>query len=157
MKKYFRSFLLFVLLISPFSCSEDFLSKPPMGETSENIFYNEKGIDALLIGAYAMVRGSSQWEIYWGASIQNWIYGSVASDDAYKGSENTDSGDITDFERWTVLPTNKTLEDKWKWAFGMGIFRCNQILKVLERSKQVPEEKLAQFSSEARFLSLIHI
>ncbi len=69
------------------SCSEDFLTRTPPGTTTEEVFYDAKGIDALLTGTYAMVRGSSLWDVSWGASIQNWTYGSVASDDAYKGSE----------------------------------------------------------------------
>ena len=35
-----------VLLATSNSCSEDFLTKEPLGTTSENVFYNTKGIDA---------------------------------------------------------------------------------------------------------------
>ena len=102
-------FLVFILT----SCSEDFLIREPLGIPSENIFYDEKGIDALLIGTYSMVQGSSLWEISWGASIQNWTYGSVASDDAYMGSESTDSTPLPDIERWEVRPTNGYTANKW--------------------------------------------
>lgn len=147
-----RRLPLILVLILFFSCSEDFLSKVPQGVPSQNYFYNEKGIDALLTGTYSMIRGSSLWEIGWGASIQNWVYGSVASDDAYKGSENTDSGDISDIERWEPWLVSPFVADKWKWAFGLGIVRTNLVLKVIAQSKNVPTEKLAEFSAEARFL-----
>jgi hypothetical protein len=50
MKKIAIAMVMTVLLTISFSCSEDFLDKAPMGVTSENVFYNAKGIDALLTG-----------------------------------------------------------------------------------------------------------
>ena len=107
------AFLLITLIIS-FSCSEEFLNKEPLGSTDETVFCNEKGIDALLLGAYGIIDGGALWEINWGASIQNWIYGSVASDDAYMGSEPTGTSDITEIERWETMTTNHNIIDKWK-------------------------------------------
>jgi len=144
-----------VLLTMSYSCSEDFLTKEPPGSTSENVFYDAKGIDALLIGTYAMVGGSSLWDISWGASIQNWTYGSAASDDAYKGSEVTDQVPVNEIERWEVQPTNEYPANKWKWAFGMGIDRANKTLKVINGSEEegtITAEKANQFRAEVRFL-----
>jgi starch-binding outer membrane protein, SusD/RagB family len=143
---------LFVGIILSVSCSEDFLIREPMGVTSENIFYNEKGIDNLLVGTYSMVRGSSLWDITWGASIQNWTYGSMASDDAYKGSEFTDPIPVGDIERWEVHPTNPYPADKWKWAFGLGVHRANSVLNVIERTENIAAEKATAFKAEALFL-----
>jgi len=144
-----------VLLTMSYSCSEDFLTKEPPGSTSENVFYDAKGIDALLIGTYAMVGGSSLWDISWGASIQNWTYGSAASDDAYKGSEVTDQVPVNEIERWEVQPTNGYPANKWKWAFGMGIDRANKTLKVINGSEEegtITAEQANQFRAEVRFL-----
>jgi hypothetical protein len=152
MNKLLRILTGLVLFLASFSCSEEFLVREPMGSNSENIFYSEKGIDALLTGTYSMVRGSALWEVTWGASVQNWIYGSVASDDAYKGSENTDTGLISDIERWETTASNANVEDKWKWAFGMGITRANLVLKVIGKSKDLPVEKAIRCTAEARFL-----
>ena len=74
MKKLSMITAVMVLLSLFNSCSEDFLTKTPMGSTSENVFYDEKGIDALLVGTYAMVPGSGLWDVSWGASVQNWTY-----------------------------------------------------------------------------------
>ncbi|MBN1821764.1 MAG: RagB/SusD family nutrient uptake outer membrane protein [Prolixibacteraceae bacterium] len=144
--------LLLIFLILAFSCSEDFLIKEPLGVNSENIFYNEKGIDALLIGAYSMVQGSSVWEITWGASIQNWTYGSGASDDAYIEPEATDATSVYDIERWNVSPYNNYPAEKWRWAFGMGVFRTNLVLNVIKETQDIPEQKAAEFKAEALFL-----
>ncbi len=144
-----------VLLAMSYSCSEDFLTKEPLGSTSENVFYDAKGIDALLTGTYAMVGGSSLWDVSWGASIQNWTYGSVASDDAYKGSEVTDQVPVNDIERWEVQSTNGYPANKWKLDIGMGVDRANKTLKVinatLEQGK-ITEDEANNFRAEARFL-----
>lgn len=134
------------------SCSDNFLDETPQGSTSENVFYNEKGIDALLIGTYAMTRGSSLWEVSWGASIQNWTYGSVASDDAYKGSEVTDQKVVNEIERWEVTTTNGYPADKWRLNIGMGVNRANNVLNVIKKTTTLTEAKATQFKAEARFL-----
>lgn len=143
------------LLTMSYSCSEEFLTKEPPGSTSENVFYDATGIDALLIGTYAMVGGSSLWEISWGASIQNWTYGSVASDDAYKGSEITDQTPVNDIEHWVVQSTNGYPSNKWQWAFGMGIDRANKTIKVINKTEEdgtITADEASQFRAQARFL-----
>jgi len=137
------------------SCSEEFLTKAPLGSTSENVFYSKKGIDALLIGTYSMVRGSALWDVSWGASIQNWTYGSVASDDAYKGSEITDQTPVNDIEKWAVTPTNGYPADKWKLCFGMGVFRANKVLNVIKKTEAdgtITAAQATQFRAETKFL-----
>ncbi|WP_320111964.1 RagB/SusD family nutrient uptake outer membrane protein [Draconibacterium orientale] len=155
MKKLSILMVIAILLTMSYSCSEEFLTKEPPGSTSENVFYDAKGIDALLIGTYAMVGGSSLWEISWGASIQNWTYGSAASDDAYKGSEFTDQVVVNDIERWEVLPSNNYPGDKWQWAFGMGVDRANKTLRVIngtEEAGTITADEAAAFRAQARFL-----
>ncbi len=137
------------------SCSEEFLNKAPLGSTSENVFYDAKGINALLVGTYAVVPGSSLWEVSWGASIQNWTYGSAASDDAYKGSEISDQVPVNDIERWEVLSTNNYPADKWRLNIGMGIDRANKTLKVINNTLEagnITDEQATKFKAEARFL-----
>jgi starch-binding outer membrane protein, SusD/RagB family len=126
-----------IMLAISNSCSEDFLTRTPPGSTAENVFYDTKGIDALLIGTYAIVPGSSLWDISWGASIQNWTYGSAASDDAYKGSEEGDQVPVNEIERWAVTTTNNYPADKWKLTIGMGVFRANKALNVVARSLEL--------------------
>jgi hypothetical protein len=101
------------LLAIAISCSDSFLDKKPLGSSSEDVFYNEKGIDALLTGAYSIVKGSALWTVSWGASITNWTYGSVASDDGAKGSNETDQIPVNEIERWAVETTNNYPADKY--------------------------------------------
>jgi starch-binding outer membrane protein, SusD/RagB family len=137
------------------SCSEDFLTKMPPGSTAENVFYDAKGIDALVIGTYAIVPGSSLWDISWGASIQNWTYGSAASDDAYKGSEEGDQVPVNEIERWNVTTSNNYPADKWKLTIGMGVFRANRALNVVARSLElgtISEAQANAYRAELLFL-----
>ena len=155
MKKLKIILAAFILASMGYSCSEEFLTKEPLGSTSENVFYNAKGINALLTGTYSMVRGSSLWDISWGASIQNWTYGSVASDDAYKGSEITDQTPVNDIERWEVTPTNGYCADKWKLNIGMGVDRANKTMRIINQSEKdgkITAAEASKFRAEARFL-----
>ena len=147
-----RLLALFLVFFSAISCSDDFLTKSPPGLNSDNYFMDEKGIDALLIGTYAMVRGSSLYDVNWGASIQNWSFGSGASDDAYTAPEATETSGVLNVERWRLTEYNSFVADKWKWAFGLGIQRANNVLKIIDNTSEVSEEKANEFKAEALFL-----
>ncbi len=140
------------LLAIAFSCSDSFLDKKPLGSSSEDVFYNEKGIDALLTGAYSIVKGSALWTVSWGASITNWTYGSVASDDGAKGSNETDQITVNEIERWAVETTNNYPADKWTMNIGMGVNRCNIVLNVIAKTTGLSETAATKYKAEARFL-----
>lgn len=155
MKKLSIILAIFLLMVMIYSCSEKFLEKAPLGATSENVFYSEKGIDALLTGTYGMVKGSALWTVSWGASIQNWTYGSVASDDAYKGSEITDQDPVNYIERWEVESTNGYPADKWRLCIGMGVDRANKTLRVIKATEDagtITTARADKFRAEVRFL-----
>jgi hypothetical protein len=157
MKKITIIMASFMILAMLFSCSEEFLTKEPLGSSSETVFYNEKGIDALLIGAYGMIGGSAQWDISsWGSSIENWTYGSVASDDAYKGSEVTDQVPINEIENWDVMTINNYPSEKWLVCFGMGVYRCNEILRIIGLTEGLNASTETEFIAEARFLRALY-
>ena len=156
MKKILIIMASFALLAILYSCSESFLTKEPLGSSSETVFYNEKGIDALLIGAYGIIDGGAVWEVSWGASIQNWTYGSVMSDDAYKGSELTDQIPVNDMERWEVMTTNNYPSEKWKLCLGMGTYRCNDIIRIVGLTDGLDPAKKDEFLAEARFLRAMY-
>jgi hypothetical protein len=156
MKKIMIMMATCMFLAILFSCSEDFLTKQPLGSSSETVFYNAKGIDALLVGAYGIIDGGAVWEVSWGASIQNWTYGSAASDDAYKGSEITDQIPVNDIERWEVMTTNNYPAEKWKLCLGMGVFRCNDILRIIDLTSGLDESERDEFIAEARFLRAMY-
>ncbi len=140
------------LIALSYSCADSFLDKKPLGSTSEDVFYSEKGVNALLTGAYSMVKGSALWAVSWGASITNWTYGSVASDDAAKGSYVGDQIPINEIERWEVSTTNNYPADKWKLNIGMGVNRCNIVLNVIAKTPSLPAATATELKAEARFL-----
>lgn len=139
------------LVILIFSCSEEFLVREPKGITDETKFTNEKGLDALLIATYGIISGGTLWEVSWGASATNWLYGSAASDDAYRGSDVTDVTDMNRIEYWDVLPTNNLSGEKWKWVF-MGVTRANEVLRILRMTEGLTPTRAAEIEAEARFL-----
>ena len=141
----------FLMAIS-FSCADSFLDKKPLGSTSEDVFYSEKGVNALLTGAYSMVKGSALWSVSWGASITNWTYGSVASDDAGKGSYIGDQIPINEIEQWNMSTTNNYPADKWLLNIGMGVNRCNIVLNVIAKTPTLAAATATEYKAEARFL-----
>lgn len=144
----------FLLMAIINSCSENFLTKTPLGATSENVFFNEKGIDALLTGTYAVVTGSTGG-VDWGASVQNWTYGSIASDDAYKGSEVTDQAPANYIEWWAVETTNSYPAQKWRLTIGQGVDRANKTLEIIAETEEqgtIDAATANKFRAEIRFL-----
>jgi hypothetical protein len=76
----------------------------------------------------------------WGTAASNWVWGSVTSDDAYKGSEATDQPNITDIElyNWTTGAADTYLNEKWSSSYE-GVVRANSTI-ALNRSGKKPEE-----------------
>ncbi len=147
-----------VILALAYSCSQNFLETKPLGVASEDVFHNAKGVNALLTGAYAMIDGAGAggWggSYAWSGSVTNWVWGSVASDDAYKGSSYGDQITINPVERYEALPTNGYVSDKWTADYD-GVSRVNDCLTVL--NKTVKENNISQaeadeFKAEALFL-----
>ncbi|MEX0944323.1 MAG: RagB/SusD family nutrient uptake outer membrane protein [Balneolaceae bacterium] len=114
-------------------CGEDFLNAPPQGSLDEVTLANESGVEATLIGTYRVLGGwSTGIGGGWGAASSNWTFGSVASDDAYKGSENTDQPDIEDIEyyTWGLSGAEAYLNDKWRSVWE-GVVRSNSTIRLL--------------------------
>jgi hypothetical protein len=149
-----RIILAFTIIMAySYSCSESFMEKTPLGVTSEDVFYNEKGANALLTGAYALVDGQGNVGT-WSGSTTNWVWGSVASDDAYKGSEPSDQSAINSIERYETLPSNSYVSGKWAGMYD-GVSRCNDVMKVLKKAKElgnIEEDAANLIEAQAKFL-----
>ncbi len=155
MKKYIVQILAAVLCIAVlYSCSEDFLNAPPQGALDEGTLANEGGVEASLISAYSMLDG---WGEQWGAGPtwptagSNWVWGSVASDDAYKGSEPGDQGEISQVELFQWTPGNTYFDAKFK-ALYEGVARSNATLKLKGNIKDLPSDVATRIEGEAQFL-----
>lgn len=133
------------------SCSESFLDVKPTGVASLEQVTNKSGVNALLIGAYSLLDGIGSGTTNWHAAISNWVYGGVASDDAYKGTDAGDQPEISFIERYEALPNMVHMRGKWTHSYD-GVARSNDVLQALPQVKDMTEAEKVQATAEARFL-----
>ncbi|MGC4037237.1 MAG: RagB/SusD family nutrient uptake outer membrane protein [Chitinophagaceae bacterium] len=154
MKKIKFKYLIPVAVIAiaaAYACSKSFLDKKPLGTVNPSILADEKGVQALLIGAYSLVDGAGASGDDQTSGTSNWVYGGVAGDDAYKGSDPTDFSVIAALEDWSVTPTSGLLGPKWKMCYA-GAQRCNDALATLATATDVSADHIATITAQARFL-----
>src|SRR5512144_1841432 len=75
-----------------------FLDTPTQGIEDEQTLATSAGVEGTLIAAYRSLDCSSSSAGSWGCAASNWVWGSVTSDDAYKGSNLGDASPIIDIE-----------------------------------------------------------
>lgn len=143
---------LVLLLGISYSCKKNFLNIPPVGSLNPSIMANQQGVEGLLIGAYATLDGyPGNGDGGWGGAISNWTFGSIAADDAYKGSTPDDQGDIVPIETWATLPNNGYTSGKWQNCL-YGVQRANDVLRILPLATDIPADRATQIAAEARFI-----
>ena len=145
MKKITYSLLLIALSgVLFFACSEDFLNAPPQGSLDEGTLGNQQGVEAALISAYSMLDGwNDDWGTFnppWGGAGSNWIWGSVPSDEAYKGSEPGDQLEVQLIELFQWAPGNNYLNVKFQ-ALYEGIARSNATIKLMKKTENITEQE----------------
>jgi hypothetical protein len=144
--------IIFLSVLS--SCSDSFLEVKPKAALSNEALQNNKGVNALLVGAYSLLDG---WATPEGAyrsyqvGADNWVYGSVASDDAYKGTIAGDQPPISLIEQGNISSDNIYFRGKWRGMYD-GIARCNDVLQILPKVLDITPEEIAQIEGQARFL-----
>jgi hypothetical protein len=145
------TFILIVALV--YACGEKFLTKEPLGVVSEPALQSAKGADALLIAAYSSLDGYSGWGNGgpWQGSATNWVFGSIAGGDAYKGSDPGDQPAITPIERMAGLPNNEYFETRWRVLYD-GISRSNFALRAIKAAPDLNETNKKIRTAEGRFL-----
>ncbi len=136
-----------------FACNEDFLDAPPQASLDEGTLGNQKGVEASLISAYSMLDGwNDDWGTFnppWGGAGSNWVWGSVTSDDSYKGSEPGDQLEIQQIELYQWAPGNGYFNVKFR-ALYEGIARANATISLMKKSENIEEQ--GRIEGEARFL-----
>jgi hypothetical protein len=152
--KYFKYITTALILSVITSCSDSFLDVRPKAALSNAALQNGKGVNSLLVGAYSLLDGWATGEgAYrsYQASADNWVYGSVASDDAYKGTIAGDQPPISLIEQHNITADNVYFRGKWRGMYD-GIARCNDVLQILPSVTDITEAERAQITAEARFL-----
>jgi hypothetical protein len=152
-RTYFKlSMAALVTAVVTFSCKEEFLETIPQGQFSTVGLENAQGVEGLLVGAYAMIDGYGlDGQSGWNGTIDNWVYGGVVSDDAYKGTDAGDQPEQSFLETYDFQATNLHLRNKWR-AVYKGVARSNDVLNTLKNAEDVGDERRAQIIAEARFL-----
>lgn len=140
--------------VTLFACSKDFLDKAPLGSLDPGNLANSAGVQGLLIGAYSALDGYGVVGAGWQAAASNWVYGGVASDDAYKGSDPGDQADIVPIETYSANGANGYFNQKWQAVYD-GVQRANEVLRVMRLAVDngsIPAADTAEIVAQARFL-----
>ncbi len=125
---------------------KDFLSQNsvPQGTLDAGTLANAAGVEGTLIGAYRTIDCTNNTSA-WGCAASNWVWGSVAADDSYKGSTNTDQPPINDIEgrHWGAPDGQGYINAKWQIVYE-GISRANATIRLL---KSVVASKPSELSA----------
>ena len=134
------------------ACSDQFLTRPPQGQYSPASLANSKGIEGILIGAYGMLDGQGiDGQNPWENEVQNWVFGGLTSDDAYKGTDSGDQPEQSFLERYDFQATNGHIRNKWRGLYE-GVARTNNVLDNLADVKDITDTRRKQIEAEAKFL-----
>jgi starch-binding outer membrane protein, SusD/RagB family len=147
--------LLFVGTFTILSCKSNFLERVPRGTLDVNTLANKKGVEALLIGTYAVldgfINGGGIFLGGWQSSGTNWVYGSVCGQDAHKGTDAGDQPDINPIEAFTPTATNGYFDAKWRIVYE-GITRANSTLRIMANATDISAADQTRIQGEARVL-----
>jgi len=156
--KYLKFFLIafFPVTIS-YSCYKSKLNQPVPGLLTEQQLANSKGVQGLLVGAYAMLDGvSAPGSLFvpsYGSAGSNWLYGSICGSEAYGGSIYGDQPQVTKIERFngSSSPADYFFDQKWAAVYE-GVQRANSTLRLMRQAKDMSTADTIEVRGEALFL-----
>ena len=153
-QKLTKFFFLFLLGATFFSCKKNYLATNPIGTLDPTTLADEKGVNKILIGAYAMLDNYDPGIEFnqFGASASNSLFAEIGGGTANKGSDLSDqSGIYSPIERHETDPLNIALSDQWAVNFE-GIKRTNDVLNTLTKVTIITDENRKNIEGQARFL-----
>jgi len=114
-----------------YACN-NFLDQPPQGTVEQVSLETKAGVEGSLIAAYRSLDCSSSSAGSWGCAASNWVWGSIPSGDAHKGSNAGDQQPINDIEiyAWNVGEAEGYLNQKWSQVYE-GVYRANATIRLL--------------------------
>jgi hypothetical protein len=123
-----------VLAATAYGC-KDYLTEnaEPQAVLNDATLATEAGVEGSLVAGYRALDWNGAVGGNWGNTASNWVWGSVTSDDAYKGSEASDQPAINDIEayQWATANTEGYLNEKWRGVYE-GVVRANSTLRLLK-------------------------
>lgn len=131
------------------ACSDDFTDIAPTGALSDAALQNATGVDLKLTAAYSAMDGeriSRQGEGV-AAGGDNW-WTDVVSDDAHRGSTDSDNTALFQVETLDWQTGNNWFLGRWSALYG-GVNACNAVLDLIN---QVEDGDFTQQKGEALFL-----
>jgi len=138
---------------------KDFLSNNsvPQGTVDASTLLTKSGVEGTLIAAYRALDCDYQTSA-WGCAVSNWVFGSVAADESYEGSQAGDQPGIEQIElyHWTAPDAEGYLNAKWAAVYD-GVARANATLRLLKQVQTaspsaIPASDAAGIQGEAIFL-----
>ncbi|QMU30716.1 RagB/SusD family nutrient uptake outer membrane protein [Adhaeribacter radiodurans] len=129
------------------ACKDEFLEIDPAGVYTLESLTNKKGVEGMLIAAYAALDGRPETQT---TGSTNWVWGSVAADDANKGTEPSDFNSINPIELYQQTAGGE-VGSKWRGVVD-GIGMTNQVLRSLKEATDISAADAARIEGEARFL-----
>jgi hypothetical protein len=109
-------------------------AQKPQGTLDQSTLATAAGVEGTLIAAYRTLDCTTGTSSDWGCAASNWVWGTVAADDAYKGSTLSDQPPINDVEgyHWGTANASSYLNTKWRNVYE-GINRANATLRLLKQ------------------------
>lgn len=106
----------------------------PRGTLNQASLATPAGVEGTLIAAYRTLDCTSAISPNWGCAASNWVWGDVATDESYKGSDAGDQPPIADIESyaWGTPNAESYLDAKWTISYE-GINRANSALRLLDQ------------------------
>lgn len=149
MKKYSRLLIAASIVLTISSCTESFLDYTPKGSLSGDILNAPEHLDKMVTAAYASL-GNDDWTH---AISHMWQWGSVRSDDAYKGGGSvSDQGEIDLLEQFVAMTTELNKPNLAWTAIFEGIGRANDALKRIDLVTEDKYPNKVTREAECRFL-----
>lgn len=143
-----------IITLGGISACKKFLDPSLKGIYTEDQLINKKGINGMLINAYATLDGLPDGTTQ-SSGGSNWEWGSMAGGDAYKGTELADRVDDNPVMRYELSPSNPLVTHKWNGTYD-GIAQANQVLRTLPKVTDMTAAEKKQAEGEAKFLRAYH-
>jgi hypothetical protein len=157
MKKLFKWILpasTVLLSVIIYACNKQ-LNLQPQGSLLASNVTNNSGVQGLLIGAYVLLSGENVpgQNLGNGSAASNYVYGSEAADDSYKGSSPSDQPDAIPLLTWSLAQAGTTnyLDQRWVVLYT-GIQRANDVIRTMRLSPNIAPADTLEYTAEARFL-----
>ncbi len=150
---YFRSFFLFFMLSALLfpGCKNKKLRNQSLGKVNSGEKVSIPVIQTSLIEAYSLLNGDGTDEVKtWQTPVTNWVYGSITSGNAYKGTGPHDQPQALEIETFKARPDNIYFLNRWNSLYhAIGI--CNEVIRLSKQSGLSNKSK-NKYIAEARFL-----